>query len=218
MDKMHRYIHMLLEANRGMNLTGANTVEELTERHVKDSLALLDFVELREGMRVLDMGTGAGFPGIPLAIQTDASFVLVDSLKKRVDFLSKVCEELELRNVALSDLRAEEFLRVPAYRESFDIVVSRALAPLNLLLEYTIPGLKVGGKFYSYKSSNLEEEICSAETALQVLRSEITYAFDYTVRDGKGEEIHLKILEITKREVTDAKYPRRVGVPAKRPL
>ncbi len=218
MDKISSFIDIVLEANKSINLTGAKTYDELLNRHVEDSLALLDFVDIKESDSILDMGTGAGFPAIPLAIKTNANFVLVDSLNKRISFLESVCDELELTKVKPLHARAEEFLRKPEYREAFDIALSRAVAPLNLLLEYTIPALKVGAKFYAYKSSNIEAEISEAENALHLLKSKITNTFDYSLLDSSGQKINLKILEITKLEKTDDRYPRRVGIPAKRPL
>lgn len=218
MDKIANFIELVLEANKSINLTGAKTQDELLKRHVEDSLALLNFVDIKNGVSILDMGTGAGFPAIPLAIKTNANFVLVDSLKKRINFLEEVCTKLELTNVKALHARAEEFLRLAEYRETFDIVLSRAVAPLNLLLEYTIPALKVGAKFYAYKSSNIDDEITEASKALELLKAEITNVFDYSLVDSSGQKIDLKILEITKLEATDDKYPRRVGIPAKRPL
>ncbi len=217
-NKIDAFINLLLEANKRMNLTGASSYEEVMERHIKDSLALLDFVEIKGGQRILDMGTGAGFPGIPLAISTEADYVLVDSLNKRIDFLTSVCDTLDIKNVALFHARAEEFLRLEDMRESFDIAVSRAVAPLNLLLEYTIPSLKVGGKFYSYKSSTVDDEIEEAKNSLDLLKSEITDCFDYELEDSSASKIALRILEITKLDKTDDRYPRRVGIPNKRPL
>lgn len=216
--KIDRFIEAVLEANRRMNLTGALTYEELMERHVKDSLALLRYCPLKAGMKVLDVGTGAGFPGIPLAIETEADFVLLDSLKKRIQFLEGVCRDLNLQNVSLSDARAEDFLRLPEYRERFDLVCSRAVAPLNLLLEYSIPALKVGGSFFAYKSGNISEELKEAERALSVLKAKIKNVFRYSLCDASGVEIDLQLLEIAKLEPTSERYPRRVGIPAKRPL
>ncbi len=218
MDKISTFIDIVLEANQSINLTGAKTYDELLKRHVNDSLALLDFVDIKDEYKILDMGTGAGFPAIPLAIKTSANFVLVDSLSKRISFLESVCDELELTKVKPMHARAEEFLRKAEYRETFDIALSRAVAPLNLLLEYTIPALKVGAKFYAYKSSNIDEEIIEAENALNLLKSNITNVFDYSLYDSSGQKIELKILEITKFDKTDDRYPRRVGIPAKRPL
>ncbi len=217
-ELIDQYIAMLLEVNQSINLSGATTYDEFLNRHINDSLALLEFIELKASDRVLDMGTGAGFPAIPLAILTEANFVLVDSLNKRINFLNDVCDALGLSHVRAIHARAEEFLRMDEYREGFDIVTSRAVAPLNLLLEYTIPALKVGGKFYAYKSCAIEGELAEAEQALSVLNAELSAVFDYTVTDGQGQSIDLKILEITKLDSTADKYPRRVGIPAKRPL
>ncbi len=218
MNKIDKYIEMLLEANKKMNLSGADTYDEVLNRHVNDSLALLSFVEIHKGMKVLDMGTGAGFPGIPLAIKTEAHFTLVDSLKKRINFLKEVSDNLELENVDFSDLRAEEFCRKEEYRESFDVALSRAVAPLNLLLEYTVPSLKIGGKFFAYKSTNIEEELEKSKNAIEVLGVEHRATHIYELDLDNREKIELSLLKFVKVKKADDRYPRRTGIPAKRPL
>ncbi len=218
LDKTSKYVDMVLEANKYLNLTGASDKVELMHRHVNDSLAILNFTGIEKGQKVLDMGTGAGFPAIPLAINTEANFVLVDSLNKRISFLSDVKNELDLKNVELVHARAEEFLRDEKHRETFDLAVSRAVAPLNLLLEYTIPSLKVGGKFYAYKSKDIDKEIDEAKNAIEVLNVELSDIFEYELELASGERQSFKILEFTKEAKTEDRYPRRVGIPAKRPL
>lgn len=212
--KISRYAEMVLEYNKTTNLTGANSKEIFIERHVMDSLSILNFISFKENDKILDMGTGAGLPGVPLSIFCRSDYTLVDSLKKRIFFLEKVKKELNLDNVKLSDLRAEEFGRDNNYRESFDYAVSRALAPLNLLLEYIIPSLKPGGKLYAYKGNSYKEEIKNANFAMTVLSVKHTNTFNYST-DGKTNFV---ILELLKEKKTEDKYPRRVGIPSKRPL
>ncbi len=214
LSKLLRYTDMVLEANKRMNLTGATSDDLFIERHIVDSLTLLNFVRFKEGDRVVDMGSGAGLPGIPLALSSDADFVLVDSLKKRISFLDDVRNELGLENVELSDMRAEEFARDCEYRALFDYAVSRALAPLNVLLEYVVPTLKVGGIFYAYKGAGYLEELKNAEFAMSVLGVEHHDTLIYTMDGG----VEFAILVIKKIGKTPDKYPRRVGIPSKRPL
>lgn len=214
LKKLVRYGEMVLEANRSMNLTGAADFKTLAVRHISDSLALLNFAKMAAGVKVLDIGTGAGFPGMALAIATDAEFTLLDSLQKRIGFLESVALDLDLKNVELTASRAEDFIRAFYVRESFDICVSRAVAPLNLLLEYNIPYLKEGGKFFSYKSAAYEKEVAEAENALKTLNCELAAVHSYILAD-KSE---FRLLEFKKTAQTPDKYPRRAGIPAKRPL
>lgn len=167
-------------------------------------------------VRLIDVGTGAGFPGIPLAICfPEAEIVLMDSLKKRVDFLNHVIDELGLLHVQAVHGRAEELARNKAYREKFDLCCSRAVADLRVLSEYCIPFLKKGGQFVSYKSEKLEEELPAAEKAISVLGGKVTKQVSFSL----GEEAQQRVLlVIEKRKETPNKYPRKAGTPAKEPI
>ncbi|NLY73414.1 MAG: 16S rRNA (guanine(527)-N(7))-methyltransferase RsmG [Tissierellia bacterium] len=208
--KLETFKDMVLEKNRVMNLT-AIAEEDFYLKHFVDSLKLLEFEKL-EG-RVLDLGTGAGFPGIPLAIMLpEVDFLLMDSLKKRIGFLEEVVDRLGLKNVKLIHSRAEDGAR-KEYRESFDYVVTRALASLPLLLEYTIPYLKTGGILYAYKGIKVDQEIEEARRALDILGAEVEEIYSY-----KLEDEDYRIVKIKKSKATPKKYPRRAGLASKEPL
>lgn len=208
--KLETFKDMVLEKNRVMNLT-AIAEEDFYLKHFVDSLKLLEFEKL-EG-RVLDLGTGAGFPGIPLAIMLpEVDFLLMDSLKKRIGFLEEVVDRLGLKNVKLLHSRAEDGAR-KEYRESFDYVVTRALASLPLLLEYTIPYLKTGGILYAYKGIKVDQEIEEARRALDILGAEVEEIYSY-----KLEDEDYRIVKIKKSKATPKKYPRRAGLASKEPL
>lgn len=210
-QKLERFQELVLEKNKVMNLTAIKE-EDFYLKHFVDSLKILEFIRLSG--RVLDMGTGAGFPGIPLAIMLpDVEFVLMDSLKKRINFLQEVTQELGLTNVQLIHSRAEDGARRKEYREGFDFVVTRALASLPVLLEYTIPYLKPQGYLYAYKGIKLDEEIKEAHQALKILGSEVEEVFSY-----KLEEDDYRIAKIKKLRKTGKKYPRRAGLVSKEPL
>lgn len=207
---LEHFKELVIEKNKLMNLT-AIAPQDFESRHFVDSLKLLDFVELRG--RVLDLGTGAGFPGIPLAILLEeVDFVLMDSLRKRINFLEEVKEELGLENISLLHARAEEAARKD-YREAFDFVVTRALAPLPLLIEYTLPFLKLGGSLYAYKGRKLQEEVDQSSRALKELGGELGEVYDYSL---DGEE--RRILTVKKVKTTPKKYPRRPGLASREPL
>lgn len=209
-EKLEIFKDMVVEKNKVMNLT-AIAEEDFYLKHFVDSLKLLDFENL-EG-RVLDLGTGAGFPGIPLAIMLpDVDFLLMDSLKKRIGFLEEVVEKLGLKNVQLLHSRAEDGAR-KEFRESFDYVVTRALASLPVLLEYTIPYLKKGGVLYAYKGIKVDQEIEEAKKALEILGAGVEKLYPY-----KLEDEDYRILKIKKSKTTPKKYPRRAGLASKEPL
>ncbi len=210
LEKLETFKNLVLEKNKVMNLT-AIPEEDFDLKHFVDSLRLLDFVQLHG--RVLDLGTGAGFPGIPLAlVLPQVDFVLMDSLRKRINFLEEVSLSLGLTGLELLHARAEEAARKD-YREAFDFVVTRALAPLPVLLEYTIPFLKEGGYLYAYKGKKLDEELVEARGALKELGARVEEIYDYRL----GEEDR-KILAIKKIKATPKKYPRRPGLASKEPL
>lgn len=212
-----KYYDLLIEWNAKMNLTTITEYGDVIKKHFLDSCLLLgkypkDYFSEK---RIIDVGTGAGFPGIPLAIfLPDTEFLLLDSLNKRIEFLSVVVSELGLKNISLIHGRAENFGKDEQYREQFDFCVSRAVASLPLLLEYCSPFIKVNGILFFYKSKKTQEEIQKSDRALHILNCEVTDCI--TLSEEADYERYL--LQITKNESTPEQYPRREGKPKKSPL
>ena len=210
---LEKFVDMLLERNQVMNLTAITEPDQVARLHLLDSLSLLP-VEAFAGKAVIDVGTGAGFPGIPLAIvQQDADFTLLDSLGKRIRFLDEVREALGLGNVACVHGRAEEFAR--EHREAFDLAVSRAVANLSTLAELCLPLVRVGGQFLAMKSTGCEAEVAAAERAVHLLGGRLERAVDYTIPTTK---ITHRVLVIKKIAPTPHKYPRPFSQIKKQPL
>jgi 16S rRNA (guanine527-N7)-methyltransferase len=208
------YYNKLIEVNQVMNLTAITEYDEVLEKHYLDSVMSTKFVEWKDDAKVLDMGTGAGFPGIPLKIlYPDLEIVLVDSLNKRVKFLNEVIEELGLTGAKAIHARAEELGRDANYREQFDFCVSRAVAALPVLLEFCIPFLKEGGEFIAYKSLKAQEELENSQRAMRELRCQLEANHSFSL--GENER---NLLIIKKIEKTPKKYPRKAGTPSKNPL
>ena len=171
---------------------------------------------MNENDRILDIGTGAGFPGIPLKIVLEKNEItLLDSLNKRINFLNEVIEKLELKNIQAIHRRAEEFNKIDGNRESYDIVVSRAVAKLNVLLEYMLPFVKLNGRCICMKSADIAEELKEAENAIKILGGEIEKIDEITL---KNTDIKRRIIVIKKVNKTPSKYPRKAGTPAKEPI
>ncbi len=228
------FTDLLLSWNEVMNLTAITELPDILQKHYLDSCSLVKVFHggtvgeesssdsssapnlLSSQCRLIDVGTGAGFPGIPLAICfPKAEIVLMDSLKKRVDFLNHVIAELGLSNVSAVHARAEELAHNKAYREKFDLCCSRAVADLRVLSEYCIPFLKKDGYFVSYKSEKLEEELPAAEKAISVLGGKVIKQERFSL----GEEAQQRVLlVIQKKKETPKKYPRKAGTPAKEPI
>ncbi|MDD3402430.1 MAG: 16S rRNA (guanine(527)-N(7))-methyltransferase RsmG [Hespellia sp.] len=211
-----QYFELLVEWNNVMNLTGITEYEEVNEKHFVDSLAIVKAIDLNQVQTVIDIGTGAGFPGIPLKIVfPHLKVVLLDSLGKRVKFLNAVTEELGLLNISAIHGRAEDFAKQKEYREQFDLCVSRAVANLATLSEYCLPYIRVGGMFIPYKSGEIEDELNAAKKAFHILGGKI----DTTVKfQLPGTDIGRSFVKIKKIESTSKKYPRKAGLPSKEPL
>ncbi len=218
LQKFLNFYELLVETNKVMNLTAITEFHEVVEKHFLDSLSLHRVYDLdnaaKEHRTLLDLGTGAGFPGIPIKIAfPDLQVTLVDSLNKRVQFLSRVIETLSLGGVEALHARAEELARNKIYRENFDIVVSRAVANLSTLSEYCMPFVKEGGFFISYKSAAVEDEVKQAKKAIEILGGEIADVYKFDLGEQKRS-----FIVIHKKKKTPKTYPRKAGTPSKEPL
>ncbi|MCD8380348.1 MAG: 16S rRNA (guanine(527)-N(7))-methyltransferase RsmG [Lachnospiraceae bacterium] len=214
-DQFLQYYNLLIEWNSVMNLTAITDFDEVCEKHFADSVSLVKAVDLSACSTLIDVGTGAGFPGIPLKIVfPHLKVTLLDSLNKRVNFLNEVIEKLKLENVAALHGRAEDFARNPAYREKYDICVSRAVANMSTLSEYCLPFVRQGGYFVSYKSQKGLEEIGEASKAITLLGGK----YEKKVEFHLGEEEYRVLFLIDKVKATPKKYPRKAGLPAKEPI
>lgn len=215
-QQFYRYYELLTEWNSFMNLTGITEFEEVMQKHFEDSLTLVKATELSAVEELLDVGTGAGFPGLPLKIAfPHLQVVLLDSLGKRVKFLNRVIEELGLKEITAIHGRAEDFAKQPAYREQFDLVVSRAVANLSSLSEYCIPYTSINGYFIPYKSGKIEEETEAAKSALFLLGGKLEDTVHFQLEDS---DIERSLLKIKKVKGTPKKYPRKAGLPSREPL
>ncbi|MET3742629.1 16S rRNA (guanine527-N7)-methyltransferase [Faecalicatena orotica] len=199
-----------------MNLTGITEYDEVNEKHFVDSLAIVKAVDMNGVSSVIDIGTGAGFPGIPLKIAfPQLHVVLLDSLNKRIKFLDAVIEELGLEDIITLHGRAEDYARKEEYREKFDLCVSRAVANLATLSEYCIPYIRVGGIFISYKSGNIEDELNASKKAVNVLGGSLEDTVKFQL---PGTEIGRSFVKVKKNKNTAKKYPRKAGLPGKEPI
>ena len=215
-EDFKKYYKILVEWNKVMNLTGITEYQDVNEKHFVDSLAIVKAVSLDQVKSVIDVGTGAGFPGIPLKIvYPHLNVLLLDSLKKRVSFLNEVISELELKEIKVIHGRAEDFAKEKTYRETFDLCVSRAVANLSTLSEYCIPYIRVGGIFIAYKSEYIEEEINQSMRAVQQLGGKIEDVIKFRLPETEINRSFVKIIKINS---TNKKYPRKAGMPAKEPL
>lgn len=208
--------NLLVEWNKHMNLTGITDSEGIYDKHFADSITCLLSNKINDGDKVIDVGTGAGFPGLPIKIMKPSlNMTLLDSLNKRIQFLETVCSEIKLDKMEFIHGRAEDFGQDELYREQFDCVVSRAVADLSVLLEYCSPFLKVGGYFIAQKGVKVYDEISSSKNALEILGLEVDEIMEVKTSD---ETKNHHLLVIKKVKSTDAKYPRRAGKPIKKPL
>ena len=218
-EQFIKFYEMLVEKNKVMNLTAITEFEEVIVKHFLDSLALVKVVgkeKLASGINIIDVGTGAGFPGIPLKIAfPDINITLLDSLNKRINFLKEVSLELKLENVEFIHGRSEDFGRNPQYREKFDICVSRAVANLATLSEFCVPFVKQGGYFIPYKAGDCGKEVEESVTAVDKMGGSISKTLEYIV---PSSDLNRVLLLIKKEKATPKAYPRKAGTPAKEPI
>ena len=215
-QQFDKYYEALVEKNKVMNLTSITEFDEVIDKHFIDSVAVISFTDFNNIASFIDVGTGAGFPGIPLKILfPDIKAVLIDSLGKRIDFLHGIKESLGLENIELIHTRSEDIAHDEEYRESFDLCVSRAVASLNVLSEYCLPFVKVGGSFIPYKSENCEEELKESENSLDILGGKVIQVKNMVLG---AENAARRFPIIEKISPSPKKYPRKAGKPSKKPL
>ncbi len=223
LDQFLKFYEMLIEKNKVMNLTAITEFDEVMKKHFIDSLSLVKVCDVSGSLSLIDVGTGAGFPGIPLKIAfPDLRVTLLDSLQKRVGFLQEVIDKLEFDGIEAVHGRAEDFARPGQMREKFDLCVSRAVANLSALSEYCLPYVKVGGKFISYKSDKVSmksegemTEIEQAEHAISILGGRLTEQKEFTL---PSSDIYRNLIVIEKCRPTPKQYPRKAGTANKKPL
>lgn len=211
-EQFYEYMNSLLEWNEKINLTAITDPKEVILKHFIDSITIQKYIQKENS--VVDVGTGAGFPGIPLNIvNNEAKYTLVDSLNKRIKFLDEIIDKLNLKNIETVHSRAEDFAK--ENRETYDVATSRAVAALNVLLEYLLPLVKVGGLCICMKGSNVQEEIEASSNALKILGGQIEKVEQITLPDS---DIIRNIVIVRKVTKTSSKYPRKAGLPSKEPL
>lgn len=216
LEQFMTYYELLTEWNQVMNLTAITEFDEVMLKHFTDSLSLIKAYDLSSERKVIDIGTGAGFPGLPLKIVfPQLQITLLDSLNKRIQFLNCVIEALGLTGIDTVHGRAEDFAKPSALREQYDLCVSRAVANMTTLSEYCLPFVKPGGNFISYKSEKLTEELNTARNAISLLGGQVKEQVEFVL---PGSDIYRNFLVIEKIGNTPKKFPRKAGLPAKEPL
>ena len=212
--QFYAYMELLIEWNEKMNLTAITDPKEIILKHFVDSLTIAKYV--KEGKSIIDMGTGAGFPGIPIKIyRKDVKVVLADSLNKRIKFLDEVIDKLKLENIETIHCRAEELGKNKQYREKFDYATSRAVANLSTLSEYLMPFVKLNGKCIFMKTIEVEEESEKAKKAIKTLGGKIEKVDKFEIPES---DLGRSIIIVKKEKITPSKFPRKPGTPAKEPL
>lgn len=217
-EQFLQYYEMLVEKNKVMNLTGITEYEEVIQKHFLDSLSLIRVIPdiASQKLTVIDLGTGAGFPGIPLKIAfPELEITLMDSLNKRILFLQEVIDALGLKKVSAVHGRAEEMASNATHRQQYDLCVSRAVSNLTVLTEYCLPFVKKGGLFVSYKSADSDAEIQEGKKAISILGGKLTSVDKFQLPDS---DLRRALVCIKKVKDTPKKYPRKAGTPAKLPL
>ena len=214
--QIDKFLHLLLSANEIINLTSITDFDEAIIKHIYDSLVIMTSPEFKSAKTVIDVGSGGGIPCIPLSIcNPDKTFISIEATQKKINFQIKARDELELRNTTMIWGRAEEVARQSKHREQYDLVIARALAPLDILLELTLPFLKLQGTAIYYKGKEIENEIDKANRAIQVLGAELTETEFFKLPFDFGSRI---LLVFKKMSSTPPHYPRKSGVPQKRPI
>ncbi|MBN4067728.1 16S rRNA (guanine(527)-N(7))-methyltransferase RsmG [Alkaliphilus transvaalensis] len=215
-EKMMEFKKIVLDWNKKMNLTSIKNERDFIIKHLLDSISCLTIDEVKNEQKIIDIGTGAGFPSIPLKILLpETELTLLDSSSKKIGFLEEVCRSLGLEKIEAIHGRAEELGQNRDYRECYDLVLARAVAPMNVLVEYCLPFLKVEGHFVCQKGPRLEEEIKTAKIAIDTLGGEVKYIEKISL---PFEDLDHKILVIEKVNSSPTKYPRKVGKPTKKPM
>jgi 16S rRNA (guanine527-N7)-methyltransferase len=216
LDKFKKYKALIKEWNEKINLTAITDEDDIIKKHFIDSISVLESNVIKNGMEIIDIGTGAGFPGIPLKIiLPDSKILLVDSLNKRVNFLNEVIRMLELHGIEAIHGRAEEVAKKPEYREKFNIVVSRAVANMTVLSEYCIPFAKIGGYFIAMKGPSSENEIEESKHAISILGGKIKNVVETRMLQS---DMNHRLVIVEKVKSTMNKYPRNYGQIEKKPL
>ncbi|GAA0123633.1 16S rRNA (guanine(527)-N(7))-methyltransferase RsmG [Clostridium faecium] len=215
-NKFMIYKDMIKEWNEKINLTAITEDDEIIKKHFIDSIKVFKIDELKASKRIIDIGTGGGFPGIPMKIMNpECEIVLLDSLNKRINFLNEVIKELKLENIEAVHGRAEDFVKENNCRESFDAVVSRAVANLTVLSEFCLPYVKIEGYFVALKGPAIEEEMNDAKNALKILGGKVERIEEVTI---EGSDLNHNLVVIKKIKETPKKYPRKAGMVTKNPL
>lgn len=215
-DQFMKYYELLIEKNKVMNLTAITEYEDVLKKHFVDSVSIVKAMDLSCGMSVIDVGTGAGFPGLALKLAfPELKVTLLDSLNKRIQFLNEVIEKIGVDGVETIHGRAEDFAKPGKLREKYDLCVSRAVANLSTLCEYCLPFVKVGGFFISYKSEKISEELAEAKKAVSVLGGNVEKQVEFMLPDTDS---YRNLVLIRKEKETPTKYPRKAGLPGKEPL
>ena len=215
-EQFLQYYEMLVEWNQVMNLTAITEYRDVMKKHFIDSLSLVKACDLQKNLSLIDVGTGAGFPGLALKIAfPDLKVTLLDSLNKRILFLNDVIDKLELKEVETVHGRAEDYAKPGKMREMFDICVSRAVANLSTLSEYCLPLVRIGGIFVSYKSEKISQELADAKNAIKIMGGDVMDQIEFMLPDS---DFYRSLVVIGKYQNTPVKYPRKAGLPAREPL